>query len=43
MNWKQMMIIRILLMVARMFAEDDKLSGEIRDLSNHITTRTPQA
>ena len=35
-TWKERLIAKILLMVARMFATGD-LSEEIRHLSNHIT------
>jgi hypothetical protein len=36
MNWKQKTVVRILLLVARMLADED-WAEEIKHLSNHIT------
>jgi hypothetical protein len=37
MTWRQQMICRILLMIAVMLSENEKLAGELRYLSNSIT------
>lgn len=38
MTWREVLITRILLLIARMVADDDVLKDELRHLSNHITT-----
>lgn len=37
MSFKQILIARILLTLAQMFAEDDALRNELKNLSNHIS------
>lgn len=41
MTWREKTIIRILLLIARMFA-DDKLATEIQHLSSHINVWVPE-
>lgn len=36
-TWREKIVVRILLLVARMFASPE-LADEIRHLSNHVTT-----
>lgn len=36
MSWKQSIVVRILLLVAQMFTDDDWARKEINNLSNHI-------
>ena len=38
MTWRQMTVCKILLLIARIVANDPALHEEIRNLSNHITT-----
>lgn len=37
MSWKQATIVRILMLVAKMYAEEDGLKKEIQDLANHLS------
>lgn len=37
MTWKEKTIARILLLIARMLAEDSAIADELRHLSNHIS------
>lgn len=37
MTWKEKTIVRILLLVARMLAEDSELREELQNLANHIS------
>ena len=37
MSWREGIVIRILLMVARMFADDLQLRQDIQALANHIS------
>jgi hypothetical protein len=39
MTWREKTIARILLIIAGMLAEDDKLRDELRHLSNHINAQ----
>jgi hypothetical protein len=36
-NWRKVLVVRILLLIARMFSEQE-WKEEIKHLSNHITT-----
>lgn len=36
MTWREQIVVRILLMVARIFSDDPQLSADIKDLSNSI-------
>lgn len=38
MTWKETTIARILLILARMLADEQSLTLELQNLSNHITT-----
>jgi hypothetical protein len=40
MNWKQKTVVRILMIVARMVAEDEWLKDELKNLANHISIGT---
>lgn len=42
MTWKQATISRILLIIARMLAEDPDLCADLRHLSNHINFKADQ-
>ena len=41
MTWREHLVVRILLLVARIVAPDD-LAVEIKHLANHIATWTPK-
>lgn len=36
-TWREALIARILLLLAQMFADDETLAGDLKNLSNHIT------
>lgn len=42
MNWREVLIARILLIVARMVADDPVIAKEIADLSTHISVNGPK-
>lgn len=37
MTWREQLIVRILLIVARMVADDSVLDAEIKTLANHVS------
>lgn len=41
MNWYRQTVIRILLLVAGLCEEDEKVRAEIKHLSNHINVHAP--
>jgi hypothetical protein len=43
MTWKQKTIVRILLFIAQMLADDDWAKKELGHISNHITTHRDEA
>lgn len=42
MTWKETLIARILLLVARMVADDPALATEIKHLANHVQATSPK-
>lgn len=42
MTWREKTIIRILLLIAHMFAKDASLAGELTSLASHISVWTPE-
>ena len=40
-NWRRLVVVRILLMIAKMFADDEKLRQEIVTLGNHVNFGPP--
>lgn len=38
MSWKQKTVIRILMLIARMYAEDDDLKKQLETLACHLST-----
>lgn len=40
-TWRQQIVAYCILLVARMFAEDAQLVQDLRNLSNRITTQSP--
>ena len=40
-NWRRLVVVRILLMIARMFTDDEKLRQELVTLGNHISFDPP--
>jgi hypothetical protein len=40
-TWRGLIVVRILLLVARLMAEDVRVHDEIKHLANHITTTAP--
>lgn len=46
MTWRELLLVRILLLVARIVAlgaDDARLEGEIKNLANHISVHTPSS
>jgi hypothetical protein len=43
MSFREQMVVRILLLVARIFADDDAVEKEIRNLAAHISVHAPKA
>ena len=41
MNWREKTVARILLIVARLLADDPVIQKEIQNLSTHISVHTP--
>ena len=37
MTWREKTVIKILLIIARIICQDDKISEEIKQLANHIS------
>lgn len=42
MTWREQLIARILLLVARMVADDPELADALKHLSNHIGIHAPE-
>lgn len=42
MTWREKTIVRILLIIATMLAEDATLAQEIRNLSSHVSVHAPE-
>ena len=42
MTFREQMVVRILLLVARIFAEDPTLQTEIKQLATHISVNAPK-
>ena len=42
MTWREQLVIRILLLVARLVAEDSRVADEIRHLTNHVVVTAPK-
>ena len=43
MTWREKLIARILLIIARMVADDPMIAADLKNLSNHIEQRAPEA
>lgn len=43
MTWREKVVVQILLLVARVLADDAVLADEIRKISNHVTVNAPRA
>ncbi len=43
MTWREQMVCRILLLVARMFADDPALAVEIKHIANTVSNRPVEA
>jgi hypothetical protein len=42
MTWREALIVRILLIVARMVADDPVTSDELKHLSSHVSVHAPK-
>lgn len=42
MKWREQIMVKILLLVARIFADDPIIAQEIRNISNHIGVNAPK-
>ena len=38
MTWREQLLVRILLLIARMVADDPVIADDLKHLSNHVTT-----
>ena len=43
MTWREQLIIRILLLIARMVADDRELASDLKHLATHIGVNAPKA
>jgi hypothetical protein len=42
MTWRDQLVARILLIVARMFADDPRVAEDIKNLATHISVNAPK-
>lgn len=42
MTWREKVVVALLLLVARMIADDTSLRAEIKSLATHISVHAPQ-
>jgi hypothetical protein len=42
MTWREQLVVRILLLIARMVTDDDVVSAELKALSNHVSVEGPK-
>lgn len=43
MNWRELLIAKILLIIARMVADDPAIATELKNLSTHINMHTSKS
>ena len=42
MTWREKVLVKVLLIVARIFADDPEIALEVKNLSTHISVHAPE-